>query len=79
MSKLFLRLNNIPVCKALQALLLIEICKSQIEICGIKLFVDLQIKDVTNVCVKCHVLLFPHNFFSKNEKLFGFSFLIPSC
>ena len=65
MSKLFLRLDDIPVCKALQALLLIEICKGQIEICGIKLFVDLLSKDVTNVCVKCHVLLFPRNFFSK--------------
>ena len=68
MSKLFLRLDDIPVCKALQTLLLIEICKGQIQISGIELFVDLLSKDVTNVCVKCHVLLFPRNLYLKKMR-----------
>ena len=48
MIHLFLRLDLIPVRKAVQRLVLVEVCEIQIEIGRVKFFVDLCVQQISN-------------------------------
>ena len=51
---LLLYLDHVPVSEALEAALLVVVCKREIEIGGVELLVDLRVKGVADLLVECH-------------------------